>query len=124
MGACRIAPSLRAHSSAREEWADPSMPTVIPDIFCLLLTGLPREQSRTHPLLSSPCPGRARDLRRMFGGLSSRIPPDGGTRLYRAIHDPAMISGCHGALVPMRAMGTLVPGGTGRAARIARVVHP
>src|SRR5215467_5984945 len=27
-----------AHSSAREEWADPSMPTVIPDIFCLLDT--------------------------------------------------------------------------------------
>src|SRR5215471_5951867 len=53
------------------------MPTVIPDIFCLLLTGLPREQSRTHHLLLSHCPGRARDLRRMFGGLSSRIPPAG-----------------------------------------------
>jgi hypothetical protein len=33
----RVAPSLMAHSSARAEWADPSIPTVIPGIVCLLL---------------------------------------------------------------------------------------
>src|SRR5690348_9415052 len=52
-----------AHSSAYAEWADPSMPTVIPGISCLLLRGLSLPAARTLlPLLFRRHTG-TRDLR-------------------------------------------------------------
>src|SRR5689334_18012245 len=62
-GACRAAASFMAHSSAYVEWADPSMPTVIPGISCLLLLGLPLRAARTLLPLSFCRSAGTRDLR-------------------------------------------------------------
>src|SRR5262252_5468967 len=62
-GACRTAASFMAHSSAYAEWADPSMPTVIPGIFCLLLLRLPLRAARTLLPLSFRRDAGTRDFR-------------------------------------------------------------
>src|SRR5215831_5604139 len=90
-GACRTAASLRAHSSAREEWADPSMPTVIPDIFCLLLTGLPRWAALNSLSTFVPLTGPG-----TFGACSGAFHPESRRLADPAIpghQDPAVIPG-------------------------------